>query len=396
MHTREADAAAMLTSAKGKHWADIVLGRTLTKDRRRAYRFLIVIAGVLFAGIVISLTIGVAKLRAHFSCPPHLARSPDGSGGCAECNGGTGADCGGSLRCSPEGICVQCLANTDCTQGLGGDGRTGTGRLNESCGRDSTCRRTCTSNSACVGFPRGQVCVDGACSECRTNTDCSGDRAYCNEEKAVCVECRSSAQCPGALVCSGAGACGPPCARDQDCQDHAGLSYCSDGVCTVCEPLTLLEGCQSDKPRCNESGTECVQCARDDDCPGAFTTCDGTRTCQAIFPAVPRYSLYSTDVNGYFLGMDPTTLRLVPGGNTIATVIFAQSPTDSSKFAGFLAPVHSSFINGQGVAPLGVLPNCVGDTYAHAAHSGSGCTAPINQVLFASTALRPYIQSQAF
>lgn len=278
MQTRESDAAAAVAASQQRQWADIVLTTGLRRNRKRAISALILLAGILLAGVVVSAVLGVVAARAVFRCPPHLSRRNDGT--CAECSDRDGGlACGGAMRCGPGGTCVQCLTNSDCQGGVGGDGRTGTGSLQEVCGLDHTCRRECAGNADCAGFPRGGVCVEGACSECQLDAQCAQSypgRPFCHVGRAQCVQCQSNAQCPGGQVCSETdGTCGPACRSDDECA--ADLSFCTDGVCTRCRPFSLGEGCDAHSPRCNESGTQCLECARDDDCPASLMLCNSNR-----------------------------------------------------------------------------------------------------------------------
>ena len=394
-----------MAAAQNRQWADIILHQDLRHIRIRAVGALIVLAGILLAGVVVSGIIGVVKARAVYRCPPHLSRRSDGS--CAECSERDGGlACGGAMQCDSDGKCVQCLSNSDCQGGVGGDGRTGTGSLTEVCGRDHTCRRECSGNADCVGFPRGGVCVDGACSECELDSQCAqsySGRPFCHVGRAECVECQSNAQCSDGRACSESdGACGPACLSDDDC--GADLSFCTGGVCTRCRPYSLSEGCDSHAPRCNDTGTECLECARDDDCPGALMLCNADRRCEPIFPAAPRFALYSGTEAGatkdprqlLFLGLDPPTGRLTAASaDTVVTAVLAQSPRDPGSWAIFVAPAHTDFRTAAGLAPLGVIPFCVGAKYG-VGTSAVGCSAPAGVELLAPAPLRPYASAPLY
>jgi Cys-rich repeat protein len=93
------------------------------------------------------------------------------SGLCFEC--ATDADCMGE-KCNVQSHeCVQCLASSDCQQG-------------ETCSAGD-CRPSCTSDAQCGGGGRRggdqQFCATdlGVCVECVANSQC-GDQGYCQPD----------------------------------------------------------------------------------------------------------------------------------------------------------------------------------------------------------------------
>jgi hypothetical protein len=133
---------------------------------------------------------------------------------------------GQSVCDTTNGLCVQCLSSTQCTD---------------------------------VSAP---VCVSGLCLECGTNTDCGAADAgtpYCSQ--GLCVQCTSSSQCPADNVgCdSSSGSCGS-CTYNSDCP--AGLG---------CD-----ENTSSCAPFCGTAGATaaCAGCATSADCGGASCNAD--------------------------------------------------------------------------------------------------------------------------
>ena len=154
-------------------------------------------------------------------------------------------DCPGKQLCL-EGKCVQptCETNSDCASGeLCSAG---------SCKADSCANKTCQDNEFCragqcvpscagVFCPKGQVCVDGACTQdpCDGVSCSSGE--VCVNGKCVNDTCEQDS-CKGKRICR-AGACTePPCDNIQCPKGQT----CSDGQC------------KGDLP-----------CKQDSDCPGS-------------------------------------------------------------------------------------------------------------------------------
>ena len=154
--------------------------------------------------------------------------------------------CGAGELCEGEravcdvdrGVCVSCLSDSDCEDGL------------------------------CVA----SECVAGMC---RANTDCRGGEVCDVAGGGVCVEvqCRESADCAGGEICRDflCVSAPPPCSSDADCADS---ETCVSGVC---EP----RGCASDGDcaggeRCVAGSCEPIGCTTDTDCGGG-EICDAGR-----------------------------------------------------------------------------------------------------------------------
>ena len=163
---------------------------------------------------------------------PSGRRCVSGACGCLEdldCRGLAGAR-GPFCDLSTLG-CVECLAAGDCV--LGGTGAVCVAGACEPCRSAADC----TS-------PETPVCSAGACVGCAASSDCATSPAghVCLEAEAVCG-CTSTDDCGAGLVCEG-GACGAPCATDDDC---------TDGY----------------RPVCDVSRSECVMCLEDASCAGS-------------------------------------------------------------------------------------------------------------------------------
>jgi hypothetical protein len=158
--------------------------------------------------------------------------------------------CGGAgLRCeTASGECVACLVDGDCSGAF---------------------RRCETSLHACV------ACLDtpdcGAKQRCEPTTHrcvdtcvddddpCPLPNFVCDRDRALCVECRSSANCAGS-------ASGPVC-------DMA------IGRCVEC---TANARCPMEKPACDRRTGRCVGCVSSAACGLGFACDPATLACVAI------------------------------------------------------------------------------------------------------------------
>ena len=148
-----------------------------------------------------------------FSGCPSEEAEPAAENGCQ-----SDADCS-SGRCNLDAnICVTCLIDSDCGDGL-----------------------VCNANT--------NTCVESA--PCVSDNDCAG--GYCDASKGQCVECVTTSQCESG-VCSG-GFCTPgaACSSDADCGDqvcdtHGNCvecydnSHCASGVCNL-QASVCIPGC---------------------------------------------------------------------------------------------------------------------------------------------------------
>jgi peptidoglycan-associated lipoprotein len=85
----------------------------------------------------------------------------------------------------------------------------------------------CTSDDGCKDH--GEVCVNGQCQECATDSNCKKG-FVCQANKCVPKpECSADADCPNGGICND-GKCGPPeCKADADCKE----GKCRSGRCVV-------------------------------------------------------------------------------------------------------------------------------------------------------------------
>ena len=84
---------------------------------------------------------------------------------------------GATKKCDRyTGTCVACVSNYDCT----------TNGLSR-CGSEKTCQ-PCDSNEACAHMSGMQVCrPDGMCTQCLQDSDCWGRTPFCNTTSETCV-----------------------------------------------------------------------------------------------------------------------------------------------------------------------------------------------------------------
>ncbi|APR88638.1 Multiple EGF-like-domain protein 3 precursor [Minicystis rosea] len=173
----------------------------------------------------------------------------------------------------------------------------------------------CSAGNACqIGSDCGTgVCIDGACAQCQTATDCPGADTECRTRTCTAGICGYdtspvgtplSTQIPGDCkrqVCDGAGFT-IVVWDDADAPSDSNactLDVCSGGIVTFV-PAPAGTACnQSGGALCNGMGA-CVECVSPFDCPGADTECR-TRTCTAGicgFSFTPAGILLSTQIPG--------------------------------------------------------------------------------------------------
>jgi hypothetical protein len=106
------------------------------------------------------------------------------SGECRQC--GASAECTAPLRCDASGACVECLTNDDCT------------------GERNLCNTTshrcveCLVDGHCHSLVETCSLVLGSCAvKCQTVNQCPGTDPYCDGAIGYCVECQTDDDCTG-------------------------------------------------------------------------------------------------------------------------------------------------------------------------------------------------------
>jgi Cys-rich repeat protein len=134
-------------------------------------------------------------------------------------------------HCDPiGGVCVECVADSDCSTG---------------------------------------VCDPGthACGGCNVNSDCGPEAPTCDLDVHTCVECEASFQCPAGQVCAfESHRCAPACQTSRDCAGN-GRPICATAsrVCVECIQDSDCVGL-GQSPRCYLLNGSCVECLSDRDC----------------------------------------------------------------------------------------------------------------------------------
>ncbi|HUJ63798.1 MAG TPA: hypothetical protein VLX92_35100 [Kofleriaceae bacterium] len=177
----------------------------------------------------------------------------------AECAGNTGDGGYAPALFCVEGACSQCRSNADCAAHpvVGGAPA-------PACWTDHFCHAACTSSQDCPpqavdDEPAAPICdtVTGACVQCIQSSDCPADQPVCNRYGEC--GCGSDADCPTTA---------PRCAALRTCVPCLDASDCGAGeACdnTVCRPACHGDAdCGGDTPVCDGDG--CVQCATDLNC----------------------------------------------------------------------------------------------------------------------------------
>lgn len=157
--------------------------------------------------------------------------------------------------------------------GQAGQGGGGSGGDSGAGGEPAPCDDACSATELCdedrdicVGCLDDDdcsdgVCIDDQCEQCRDDDDCDGSTPACDIEDNTCVGCTDNDHCTGeALLCDTELQQCFECLSDSDCND-ASASRCDAGACTACTESTQC-GHLEDTTVCDVSGAEgvCVQC----------------------------------------------------------------------------------------------------------------------------------------
>lgn len=113
--------------------------------------------------------------------------------------------------------------------------------------------------------------ANGLCVKCVANSDCSGDSPICQSN--VCMPCAGDTDCegnPAGSACSPTGAC-VGCTSDASCGPAAPTCDTSTNTCVGC--VSNLD-CALPTPACDPATKTCVGCLDDSVCPDPSTVCD--------------------------------------------------------------------------------------------------------------------------
>ena len=158
---------------------------------------------------------------------------------CELANASRGSPCGSGGVCSGDGVCWDCLPNTNTCFG--------------------NAPRACDANGKATVLPTctgvKPYCKDGVCSGCSDDAQCAPSAEACQKPK-----CLTSGVCGFAAVANGT-LCGSS-------------GQCSNGQCTSCTPGN--RACNGDTPQvCLENGTYLLQTS----CTTPLPYCTGQGVC---------------------------------------------------------------------------------------------------------------------
>lgn len=275
--------------------------------------------------------------------------------------------------CGPDGVCVACLAATDCKDpgrafcvdnrcvgcGMAGAGAcTGTTPACEA--TSGRCVQCTDAAMHCSSDPGKAFCVANMCAGCAAAGAgaCKGATPACEATSGRCVQCTDGSHCTAdptkafcvANVCAGCQAAGAGACKDPT------PACATSGRCVEC---VSSADCQAPgKPICDTAMNKCVPCATDAQCaakgggPGVCMFHDGGRcasdaetiyvqrsgTCAMTMSATGGtsampYCLAQTGVDALtptrrvivLRGPDPLTSMSIPSSSPAITVIGQMS-----------------------------------------------------------------------
>ena len=133
--------------------------------------------------------------------------------------------------------------------------------------------RACTGDPTCGGL-RCQVST-GMCVGCVADTDCSGSLRRCDTAQGVCVECNGTTDCPERHGCDTVTKrCLDLCFDDDDPCPLSGFVCDGDRkLCIECKTSANCAG-SAGGPVCDVPIGRCVECTGNAKCPTAKPVCD--------------------------------------------------------------------------------------------------------------------------
>lgn len=162
------------------------------------------------------------------------------------CQDGAGVPCEDGLCNEESNLCVQCLADSDCDDGVG-----------------CTVDRCDLADGQCASLPDHDHCDNGVFCDgteaCHLDEGCLVGEApcrqwSCDEQIRRCVECFDAIDCDDGLFCNGDELC-----SGGSCQ--AGAQPCTDAYCDEASNSCSVSGCNHDGV-C-DIGEDCITCASD-------------------------------------------------------------------------------------------------------------------------------------
>jgi hypothetical protein len=264
-----------------------------------------------------------------FSCPNPMCKGTApicdvDAGSCRVCNAAKTTACGsldaGTPVCVPgdagakAGMCVGCLANSDCKTPQAPICDTSTGTC-QACTDSAACATKDASHPVCVTTATTTL-MKGMCVGCLMDSHCTTPQApICSVDTGICEGCDAA----GATACATKTPTKPVCLK-------VATGSSAKGTCVVC---VSNSDCNStpNTPICNPSSNTCVACGPDSDCPGGPGVCMTDGHCatdaESIYVQnnVPTCTTTASSSGGTktqpFCTMEPVAAVLAPGRDLV-------------------------------------------------------------------------------
>ncbi len=148
----------------------------------------------------------------------------------------------------------------------------------------------CTADGNCSGTKSACNTATNTCVQCTKNGNCSGATPFCDTSKNACVACLSGTDCKDATESACVDGSCSPCTTNPDCTNISGKNVCTGGTCVQCtandESPCGGKSCNPTKNTCtgtNRGSVDiCHSCVADSECIGGVPSDAGAITMRCV------------------------------------------------------------------------------------------------------------------